>query len=480
MIPRKTLFLSVPTAALLLGGCTPIPKNAGFEDVQKLVGDRMPQTVEWDRGTKDDEAADAKVAALLADELTADQAVQVALLNNKDLQATYESLAVGQADLVQAGLLLNPVFDAQIRFAESAGGIGVDVGVIQDFLNVFQIPLRKRVAAASFEGTKSRVAGAVIDLSAETKQSYYQLVAALQTIELRQTVVDAYAASYDLAKRLHAAGNVNDLTLARERGQYEQSKLDLGAAEVDARVRREQLNALMGLWGKAAGKWRVPSRLPDAPDRTLDTADLEKRAVANSLNLGEIRQQVFTEAARLGLSSNFALLDRSQLAAGVVSQRDATSGDWETGPAFALPIPIFNNGGTELYKARALVRQANRRYQQAAVSLRAGVRAAVAQAAGARDTAEYYRRVLVPIRGTILDQTQLEYNAMIVGAFQLLQAKRDQVVAATSYIDALKTYWLARTALEQILAGRSGGFPGMAPAEASSTSGMNGGGDAGH
>ncbi len=162
---RKLLAAALPLVGLSVGGCTSIPQDSGFADVKKLVGDRMPQTVEWKRGTADDDAADAKVDALLADELTADAAVQVALLNNRDLQATYESFAVGQADLVEAGLLLNPVFDAQIRVAEGAGGVGVDIGVIQDFLDVFQIPLRKRVAAASFEGAKGQVAGAVVDLA---------------------------------------------------------------------------------------------------------------------------------------------------------------------------------------------------------------------------------------------------------------------------------------------------------------------------
>ena len=478
MIRPKSLIAALPLVGLAVGGCASIPQDSGFADVKKLVGDRLPQTVEWNRGTADDAAADAKVDALLTDELTADAAVQVALLNNKDLQATYESLAVAQADLVEAGLLLNPVFDAQIRIAEGAGGVGVDIGVIQDFLDIFQIPLRKRVAASNFERAKGQVAGVVVDLAADTRRTYYQLVGARQTIGLRQTVVAAYEASYDLAKRLHAAGNITDLALAREQGQYEQSKLDLGAAEVDAVVRRQQLNALMGAWGPRSAGWRVPARLPDAPAKPLDPAAMERTAVANSLNLGGIRQQLYSDVSRLGLSSQFALLNRSDLAAGIVSERSSDTGNWQTGPAFALPIPIFNNGGTAVFRARALVRQANRRYQQEAVNLRAGVRAASAQMAGAHDAAEYYRRVLVPIRGTILDQTQLTYNAMLVGPFELLQAKRDQVEAAVAYIASLRTYWLARTSLEQILAGRSAGFPAMAPAEAAAS--MNGGGDAGH
>ena len=465
-------------AGLAIAGCASVSHDAGFADAQKLVAARMPQTVQWNRDSKGDDAVAAKVDAMLGEELTADHAVQIALLNNKDLQATYESLAIAQADLVEAGLLLNPVFDAQIRFAKG-GGVGVDIGVIQDFLDVFQIPLRKRVAAANFEAAKGGVAAAVVDLASDTRRSFYELVAALQTIELRQTVVASYDASYDIARRLHEAGNITDLELAREQGRYEQSKVDLASAETDARVRREQLTALMGVWGPSAATFRVPNRLPEASQTPIDTQSLERTAVANSLNLGAIRQQVFADVSRLGLSSNFALLNRSDLAAGAVGERSSETGNWEVGPAFALPIPLFNNGTPAVERAKAMVRAANRRYQQEAVNLRAGVRAAAAQLVGSQQQAAYYRRVLMPIRTTILNQTQLTYNAMLAGPFQLFQAKRDQVEAGVRSIEALRTYWLARTTLDQILAGRDAGFPSRAPAGTSSTS-MSGGGDGGH
>ena len=162
-----------------------------------------------------------------------------------------------------------------------------------------------------------------------------------------------------------------------------------------------------------------------------------------------------------------------------MGERSSDTGDWEVGPAFALPIPLFNNGTPAVERAKTAVRAANRRYQQEAVNLRSGVRAAAAQLVGAQQQATYYRRVLMPIRTTIHNQTQLTYNAMLAGPFQLLQAKRDQVEAAVRSIKAQRTYWLARTTLDQILAGRDAGFPSIAPAGASSTS-MNGGSDGGH
>ena len=474
---RSTAAALLAAGLAAASGCTSLPADRGFDDVSAAVGERLPQTVRWNRASADDDAAAAEVDGLLRGELGADAAVQVALLNNAGLQATYESLSVGQADLVQAGLLRNPIFDAQLRFASGGGGFGLDIGIVQDFLDVFQIPLRKRVAAAEFEGVKNQVTGAVVDLAADTRRAWYELVGAKQALELRRTVLAAYEASTDIARRLHEAGNITDLARARERAQLEAARLEVADAETLVSVRREQLTAYLGLWGERATGWDVPDRLPEPADDLPDPSGLERSAVAASLDLSITRQEVFAEAERLGLTAaSLQFFNNSELAAGAVAERDA-DGSWGVGPAVAVPIPLFDTGRVANERARAVLQAASGRYQQAAVDLRSGVRAAWSQLANAHDQAAHFRTVLLPLRQSVVDQTQLEYNAMLVGAFELLQARRDEVDDAAAYIDALQTYWQARTALDQMLAGRSAGFPGMAPAP---TGGMNagGGGDA--
>src|SRR3954452_5996654 len=152
-------LLSMTLAGLAaLTGCAARPNDAGFADVQRTLAERGVQRVEWNTDTDADAQAGRAVRGLLSrDELTADDAVQVALLNNRRLQATYEDLGVAQADLVQAGLLRNPVFSADFKFAEGGGGTKVEMTIAQEFLDVLQVPLRKRVATNQFEATKLRV-----------------------------------------------------------------------------------------------------------------------------------------------------------------------------------------------------------------------------------------------------------------------------------------------------------------------------------
>jgi outer membrane protein, heavy metal efflux system len=82
------------------------------------------------------------------------------------------------------------------------------------------------------------------------------------------------------------------------------------------------------------------------------------------------------------------------------------------------------------------------------------VRTAVAQLESARARADRFRTTVLPLRMRIVEQTQLQYNAMQVGPFQLLVAKQQQIDAGAAYIRALRAYWLARTQLDQILNGR--------------------------
>jgi cobalt-zinc-cadmium efflux system outer membrane protein len=455
-----------PLAALALAGCADAPKDAGFGDVQRDVAARTGRHVEWDRGSADDHAVSARVREMLAAGLTADEAVQVALLNNRNLQATYEGLGVAQAELVQAGLLRNPVFDADVKFLEGGGGTLVELAVVQDFLDVLFIPARRRVAAAALEARKLSVTGTVMDLEGEVRRAFYDHAAAEMTLELRRTVAAATDASYDLARRLRDAGNITALDLANEQAQHEAAKLDLARAESAVLDTRERLNVLMGLWGPDTN-WALRQRLEDPPAEELATDDVERRAVEASLELAAARQQVEAAGRTLGLQRSLALLP--ELQAGAAAEREP-EGDWGVGPAVSLPIPLFDQGQAKTASARAELRRARRQYVATAVEVRSAARSARNRLVAARDRATYIKKVLLPLRQEITRQSQLQYNAMLVGAFQLLQAKQAEVAAGADYVEALRDYWVARGDLRQVQSGRTTGIVQSGPATTEGTS----------
>lgn len=438
------------SSLLVAGGCTSRSADSGFDDVQKAVARRQPQTIRWNRGSGEDQEAARLVQDLLAKELSVAAAVQIALLNNRSLQAVYEDLGIAQADLVRAGLPRNPVFDAEARF-QRGGGLNLEMSLVADFLDLFFIPMRKRLAGSAFAAAKLRVSAAVIDLAGDTRRAFYHAQAVQQMLDLRRTVFKASEASWELARRLHEAGNRTDLDVATERGFFEEARLELASAEAELSEAREQLNRLLGVWGNDTA-WKLPERLPDLPSEEQPLDQIERQAIERSLRLAAAKQEITGAAERLGVARPFAAFDETGL--GVSAERDS-DGAWAAGPAVSIPLPLFNRGGPARSSAAAALRRTQARYYAEAVDIRAQARMARNRLITARARVDYLFHVILPLRQTIVDRTLEHYNAMQVSPFQLIDAKQQQIETGVRYVQALADYWSAHADLRGILDGGS-------------------------
>jgi cobalt-zinc-cadmium efflux system outer membrane protein len=435
---------------LLVGftGCASVNLKAGFAEVSAAVEARATTQIGWYRGTELDNEAAEKLRALLQKKLGADDAVQIAMLNNRDLQAIYSDLGLAQADLVQAGLFRNPILDAAVLFPLSGVRPDLQLTVVISFLDALYVPLRKRVAAARFEEAKLRVTGAVLDLVAQVRRAFYEHQANEQMRELRETIVQALAASWDVSRRLRAAGNITDLDLARDRAAAETSKLALRAAEIAARQSRERLNDLMGTWGEQTG-WEIDGRLPDIPAEPLPVEGVERVALSRSIDLSQARQRIITAGHQLGYDRATALIPETEV--GVEAEREE---GWKVGPVLSVPLPLFDQGQARVGRATTELRRTQQEYYALAVRIRATARAARDRMLGARDRALYYRDILLPLQERIVNEAQLQYNAMQIGVFQLLRDRERQIETGAAYVEVLREYWLARTDLALISSGR--------------------------
>jgi cobalt-zinc-cadmium efflux system outer membrane protein len=424
--------------------------RAGFGDVERLVTARSAVAPVW---PADDAAArtiEATVAGLLAEPLTAERAVHVALLANRSLQALYRELGIPAAELAGAGLLPNPVLNANVRVGLGPSGTGAELGLVQDVIGALQIPLKKRVARARLAAVTLEVADAVLTLAFDTKATFYRLQGAEQLLDLRRAVVRGAAAARRVAERQHAAGTITDLALATEQALHEEAAVELAIAESAARADREDLNVLLGASGDRTA-WTLAPRLADVPADDLPPADtLETRALAQRLDLEAARQRTASERAAYRLGSVYGLLPAASL--GSVAEHEVEGG-WSVGPALEIPIPLFDQSQAALAATAARIAAGDERTAALAVRIRADVRRARTRldAAGAR--ALHYQRTLLPLATRVVDQTQREYNGMLVGVFQLLQAKRDQIETGRRYVESLTDYWIARTELERAVGG---------------------------
>jgi cobalt-zinc-cadmium efflux system outer membrane protein len=440
-----------------LTGCASVDLNAGFPEVSAAVEERAGTKIVWNSGTELDKEAEEKLRALRQKKLTADDAVQIAMLNNRDLQAIYTELGVAQADLVQAGLFRNPILDVAVQFPLSGIRPDIQLSLVVSFLDALYVPLRKRVAAAQFEEAKLRVAGTVLDFALQVRTTFYGQQTNEQMLELRQSIVQALTASLEASRRLHEAGNITDLDLARDRALVEASKLALRSAEVAAFQGREQLNSLLGAWGEKT-EWDIDGRLPDIPEESLPRSGIERTALTRSIDLSNARQRIIAAGQQLGYDRATALIPSVDF--GAAAEREPVEG-WRVGPTLSVPIPLFDQGQARVARAMAELRRAQHEYYALAVRIRATARAVQERMRGAQDRALYYRDILLPLRERIVNEAQLQYNAMQIGVFQLLREREQQIETSVAYVEALREYWLARADLEQISSGRlpiSNGF----------------------
>jgi cobalt-zinc-cadmium efflux system outer membrane protein len=452
MSPNVRLFIiGLSLSLVVITGCAQVPKEAGFGDVQKLVGQKIDYRLHWNQDSTADEQVTRAIRELLETELSVEGAVQIALLNNQHLQAVYEDLGVTQADVVEAGLLENPVFFGQARFPDRSPTMtNLEFEVTQNFLDILMLPTRKKLAAMQFEEVKLRVADEVLKLAAEVRAAYYRAIGASQIEQMRQHIAEAAAASYEMARRMHAAGNISELNLVSEKGHYEQARMDYAQSTTLVIESREQLIRLMGLWGVQT-EFKLIHQLPDVPAREMPLEHLESLAIKNRLDLASARQEIEVLAQALGITMDWRWFGTAGV--GISTERD-TDGQWVTGPSLTLELPIFNQRQADIARLEAQLRRSQKQLAAQAVNIRSEVRSLRNRLMMQRHLVEHYKKVVLPLQERIVQLTLQEYNYMLTGVFDLLIARQNEFDNYQKYIETVRNYWITRAQIQRVVGGR--------------------------
>ncbi|WOD14205.1 TolC family protein [Paraburkholderia kirstenboschensis] len=451
--------VAAATALTFLAGCTTFSKDGGFNTVSTTASERLGKDAVLVKTDEDREAVAKRTQELLSKPLGMDDAVQIALLNNRGLQASYGELGISEADLVQAGRLPNPGF----TFSRAHGNDSLSINrtFTLSLLNVLTMPLATRIESRRFEQTKLLTADAMLKVAADARRAYVNAVAAQQSAAYAEQVNDSAEAGAELALRMQQAGNFSKLDYAREQAFYADAVAQLAKTRQQSVAAREKLTRTMGLWG-ASTQYKLPDRLPDLPKDRPELKDLESFAMQNRLDIQAAKLQTQSVASSLGLSKATRFIN----ALDVGYQNNFTTSDGhEQGYEIGVEIPIFDWGGSKVARAEAIYMQSVNRVAATAIDARSEVRESYSAYMTDYDIAKHYRDEVVPIRKTISDEMLLRYNGMLASVFELLADSRDQVGAVNSYIDALKEYWLAETDLQQAVGGR---LPPLAMASSSS------------
>ena len=440
-----------PLAALLvLSGCATFSQDGGMGSVSDLTEQRTGQAVDRPLTPQAASRNAERVSALLKQSLDPNTVVQIALLNNQGLQASFAELGIAEADYVQSGRMRNPGFSFQRL--KGGNGLEIDRSLTFDLIGLLTLPLRSGIEQRRFEQAKLMAASAAVQLASDTRRAYFEAVAARQTALYMEQVQSAAEAGAELARRMARVGNWSKLEQAREQAFYAEATTQVARARHDALAAREQLTQMLGLWGEDA-VITLPDRLPDLPKAPTEIVDLENQAMAQRLDLQLARRDTDATAKGLGLTRASGFIN--VLDAGYAN-KSQTGQPRENGYTVSLELPIFDWGGARTAKAEALYMQAVARTRDTAIRARSEVREAYSAYRTSYDVARHYRDEVVPLRRKISDEMQLRYNGMLASVFALLADSRDQVNSVNAAIEAQRDFWLADTALQGAITGSGG------------------------
>lgn len=434
---RGLRVITVFSVLVTLVGCASIPRDLGRDDVAGFMAERGLPSVSPDAETA------TLLASLLAEPLSPQAAVHVALLQNPRVRLVYSELGFAAADIYEAGRLSNPGFSIG-ALDSSEGGTLLTFGLAQSFTDLLTLPARSRLAEAEFERVKRAVAAEVFNLAADVEAAYYRLAAAEQIAAMRAAITEAAQASTELATRFYDAGNINRLELALEQAAASEARLALVQARSEVAAARAELGQLLGV--PADAEWAVMDGLPMPLETEDDLKALVALAFESRLDLDAAIRNVERLADSLGVTRTFRWLGGIEI--GIEHEREP-NGESLTGPTLSLELPIFNQNADEVTRAEAALMAAEAELRALHLGVGREVQRAYADVLTVRRRIEEYRETLIPLREDIVQRTQEQVNYMLMGVFQLLRAKEQTYDAYEGYLEAVGDYWLARVDLKR-------------------------------
>lgn len=363
----------------------------------------------------------------LTDGLSRDEAVAVALWNNAAFQVSVSQLGFARADLVDAGMITNPVlsllfpigpkqFEATLRWPAEV---------------LWERPRRVSAAKLSLAAAAESLVQSGLDLALTVRIAFADLALAID----RQTLANEAAATIQridtLTQSRLAAGDVAELDARAARVDAARSIQDAERVVHDVRIARERLRLLLGL---APDDQSVETLQPSAvPQRCAPDGELLTLAVAARPDLRAAELAVEAAAARVGW-------ERSRILAltAVLDANGQGVDGFEAGPGIDVGLPIFNRNQGGRLRAQSELQRATAAYVQLQRQVRLDLREAAALFDQAHESrAAWDTKLVTPLRANLADAEESyaagesSYLFVLENSRRLIDARvREREIAA--------------------------------------------------
>ncbi|WP_246661370.1 TolC family protein [Rhizobium sp. MHM7A] len=482
---RKLAMMALLPIAL--GGCVSgaeySSKQAGFASVADKTAIATAKQTVWIQNQNQARSASAEVKSLLARKkvLDAETAVQIALLNNKGLQAAYADLGDSAADAWQSTMLINPTV--------SIGTTGIGTPELEAFktiegmitTNILALATRNRdiaIADTRFRQAQLTAAVRTLEVAAETRRAWIGAVAAWENVgQLQRAQATADAAS-ELAEKLGETGAMTKGAQAREHVFVAELAGETAKARLAARLAKEDLTRMMGLWGSDLD-YQVPNSLPPLPRAVVRRDTIESEALRNRIDLQVAKLELEATAKSYGLTEATRYVTDLEILTGFETEREIEDDEKKTRTTgqveLEFMIPIFDTGKARMRKSELAYMRAANQLAEKAVNVRSEARSAYEAYRSNYDIARHYRNNVVPLRTKVEEESLLTYNGMITNTFELLTDTRDKINSILLSVNAKRDFWLAEANLAPAIYG-GGATNASAETEVAAVSGDSGGG----
>jgi outer membrane protein TolC len=460
---RAARFGAAMAATASLSGCASFSPDGGMSAAASVAAQELDKEAMAIRTPEEAVAARARVEDLLKLPLTADAAVQIALLNNRGLQAAYNELGIAEAAMVQASLPPNPgLFVSRISGPLESE---LEASIAADILALATLPARSEIAADRFRAAQLRAAFETLRAATEARRNYYKAVAACELVDFLAQANAAAETAAKLARQLGETGAMNKLDQARDQVFYAEVTAELASARQQAATEREQLIRSLGLWGSDLG-FKLSRALPPLPRHPQILPAVEQEAISRRVDLQLARVELAGLAKSYGLTNATRFVNLFELS-GIYKDTEESLGTENVqfrdfGAGAIVEIPVFDLGEARMRLAQQSYMEAFNRLAEKAVNIRSEARDAYRTYRSAYDIARHYQREILPLRKIISDETLLRYNAMLIDVFTLLSEARQRILSMSAAIEAKRKFWIAKTDLQSAIIGGGNVSPAAA------------------
>ena len=435
---KRTRHTAVTAMVLVLAGCVAAPVREVGVSVAPAVAHAAPGAP---RLPASDEAY--LDPAWFRTPLTAERAVQAALLNNPQVRAELSRLDSAQAERIQAGLISNPMGSLMALRPDGGGRYELDYNLVESLFDLMTRSRRIAVADAAQRRVEAEVIGRLLGLAQGTEAAYYDALAAEARYRLQQERLLIEDQFLRLLIGQAGEGSVGSALVLDQESESAMQSHEVQAAQAAVAQARAALAERLSL--PSANAFKLPESLPEFEFPGLDAERLQALAAAHRPELEGARAEVGRMQSERELATG--TLRAVNPGAGIAGTRES-GGQSLNGLVIQMAVPVFDTGQARRQLADSRVAQSGFAAEAIRRQVPLEVERALAMLLAASNAAVHSEHHL--------DQkTQMErlarndYQQGAIDFARYLQATRARITAALQRVEASQSQWEALVDLQR-------------------------------